>query len=64
MTPPSGNGIEDRIAALTQCIRASRESIGDTTRLGALKAARGLIDALGSPLEIVIHDVVFVCIDL
>ena len=64
MTPPSGNGIEDRIAALTQCIRAGRESIGDTTRLGALKAARGLMDALRSPLETVIHDVVFVCIDL
>lgn len=61
MTSPQGDALEDQIASLTQSVRANRGSLDDATRFKALKAARGLVEALGSPPETVIQDVVLVC---
>lgn len=61
MIPPHDDALESKIAALTQSVRANRESLDDATRFSALKAARGLVEALGSPPEKVIQDVVLVC---
>ncbi|KAJ5900168.1 uncharacterized protein N7473_004238 [Penicillium subrubescens] len=58
MIPPHDDALESKIAALTQSVRANRESLDDATRFSALKAARGLVEALGSPPEKVIQDVV------
>ncbi|KAF7712281.1 Demethylsterigmatocystin 6-O-methyltransferase [Penicillium ucsense] len=58
MTFPQDETLEAQIAALTQSVRANRDSLDDATRYSALKAARSLVEALGSPPETVIHDVV------
>ncbi|KAL4888675.1 O-methyltransferase-domain-containing protein [Aspergillus ambiguus] len=50
--------LEDQIASLTEAVRENREALNDATRFKALKAARGLVEALGSPPETVIQDVV------
>ncbi|OGM43362.1 hypothetical protein ABOM_008722 [Aspergillus bombycis] len=50
--------LEEQIASLTQTVQSNRESLDDATRLRTLKAARGLLDALGSPPETVMQDVV------
>ncbi|KNG80970.1 hypothetical protein ANOM_010986 [Aspergillus nomiae NRRL 13137] len=54
----SSPSLEEQIASLTQTVQSNRESLDDATRLRTLKAARGLLDALGSPPETVMQDVV------
>ena len=58
----SSPSLEEQIASLTQTVQSNRESLDDATRLRTLKAARGLLDALGSPPETVMQDVVLVCV--
>ncbi|KAF7590961.1 hypothetical protein BBP40_002213 [Aspergillus hancockii] len=55
---PSSMSLEDQITNLTQTVRSNRDSIDDAARFKALKAARGLLEALESPPEAVIKDVV------
>ncbi|KAE8367887.1 O-methyltransferase-domain-containing protein [Aspergillus caelatus] len=50
--------LEEQIVSLTQAVQSNRESLDDATRFRTLKAARGLLDALGSPPETVMQDVV------
>lgn len=56
----STTSLEDQIASLTATVHANRASLDDATRVKALKAAKGLVEALGSPPETVIQDVVLV----
>jgi hypothetical protein len=50
--------LEDEIVSLTQTVQLTRGSLNDATRMKAIKAARGLLEALASPPETVIQDVV------
>ncbi|KAL2863975.1 S-adenosyl-L-methionine-dependent methyltransferase [Aspergillus lucknowensis] len=50
--------LADEILSLTQQVRSAREPIDDDTRAKAIKAARGLLEALVPPPETVIQDVV------
>jgi hypothetical protein len=60
-TTSSNMSLEDQIAQLTQTVQSNRGSLDDATRFKALTAARGLLEALESPPETVIRDVVLVC---
>ncbi|KAB8223103.1 O-methyltransferase-domain-containing protein [Aspergillus novoparasiticus] len=50
--------LEEQIVSLTQTVQSNRESLDDATRFRTLKAARGLLDALESPPETAMRDVV------
>ncbi|PWY89354.1 sterigmatocystin 8-O-methyltransferase precursor [Aspergillus heteromorphus CBS 117.55] len=50
--------LESQISALTGVVRSNKESLDYATRLKAIKAAYGLLAALKSSAETVIHDVV------
>ncbi|KAI3004886.1 hypothetical protein CBS147346_4687 [Aspergillus niger] len=50
--------LDRQISELTSVVQSSRDGIDDTTRFKAIKAAQGLLAALGSPAETVIQDVV------
>ncbi|PWY72486.1 sterigmatocystin 8-O-methyltransferase precursor [Aspergillus sclerotioniger CBS 115572] len=50
--------LESQITALTSAVQSNRESLDDAIRFKAIKAAQGLLAALGSPAETVIQDVV------
>lgn len=52
--------LDRQISELTSVVQSSRDGIDDTTRFKAIKAAQGLLAALGSPAETVIQDVVLV----
>ncbi|KAE8150972.1 S-adenosyl-L-methionine-dependent methyltransferase [Aspergillus avenaceus] len=53
---PHSLSLEDQIASLAQT--AQSQALDDAARLRSLKAARSLVEALGSPPETVIQDVV------
>ncbi|KAI9044585.1 sterigmatocystin 8-O-methyltransferase precursor [Aspergillus affinis] len=57
----SASSLEAQINALTETVQSNKESIDDTTRSKAIKAARGLLGALVPPPETVIHDVALNC---
>ncbi|KAL4930799.1 S-adenosyl-L-methionine-dependent methyltransferase [Aspergillus undulatus] len=49
--------LEDGIAAFTKGVKSTRESLDEASRIRALKAAQGLVEALSSPLETAVSDV-------
>ena len=52
--------LDRQITELTSAVQSSRDGIDEGTRFKAIKAAQGLLAALGSPAETVIQDVVMV----
>ena len=52
--------LDRQITELTSAVRSNRDGIDDSTRFKVIKAAQGLLAALGSPAETVIQDVVMV----
>lgn len=49
--------LEEQIVSLTKTASTTTESRDEESRRKALKAARGLVDALSSPVETAIADV-------
>ncbi|KAI9934449.1 hypothetical protein MW887_000063 [Aspergillus wentii] len=52
------DSIESQIAALTSSVQSNQVPLDDAARLKAINAAQGLLDALKSPVEIILQDVV------
>lgn len=57
----SGASLYSDIASLRETVKSGNESIDDAARIKALKAAKGLVEALSSPVETAIQDVSVVC---
>lgn len=57
----AGGSLSGDIAALTETVKSRNEFVDDTARIQALHAAKGLVEALSSPVEKAIQDVSVVC---
>ncbi|KAL4918826.1 hypothetical protein BDW62DRAFT_200468 [Aspergillus aurantiobrunneus] len=53
----SGTSLEEEIVSLTRTANSTRETLDEATRIKALKAARGLVEALSSPVETAVQAV-------
>lgn len=57
----AGVSLSSDIVTLIETVKLRRESIDETARIEALNVAKGLVEALSSPVEKAIQDVSIVC---